>query len=659
MPSGSVAFWMNPSHSAAIQPWRLLGLSLALVLLGNIGAWWIKTDGGRIEVTGFKLPTENGQWIVADLFRPRTATAQNPAPVVVVCPGFERSKETLDSYSIELARRGLVVITIDPYNQGASSSTRERRSASVEGYGVVPMVEYIFGTPNLNYIDKTRIGATGYSAGGNAVIQAASVFGGRQARAPRRTNAKSADVAKADAAPERPVAAAPSKLAAVFVGGYVLTLTDEVLATVRSNVGMDYALHDEGSYRNELRNADMRAAPEALRLVNSVLEKDQRVSAVEIGKVYGDPAKRTMRVVYNTPDNIHPLLPYDAHSIANMVGFFTAVFNWQPAIPVTDHTWLVKELFTLVSLVGALMMLVPLTRLLLRLPAFSSLAHPVPPPLPRPGRAGQIVFWTTFVFTAAVACYLFVPMAQATFVVFPTASNAGQTWWFPQRMNNAVLLWAVANGAIGLLLFALNYRFFGKKNGVSWEMLGLQTSVGEILRTVGLALVVFASFYALLLASFAVFHVDFRFFFVAAAAEFPVKMLLVALEYLPLFFIFYLANSIRVNSASRFEGQREWVSQLIMGLGNSVGLMAILAIQYVSLARTGTVFWTGTTVGAVGRQDWIFINLLFGIIPMMFLLPYFNRWFFRLTGRVYLGPMVTCLIFIMMLLTSTVCYIPM
>jgi hypothetical protein len=84
-----------------------------------------------------------------------------------------------------------------------------------------------------------------------------------------------------------------------------------------------------------------------------------------------------------------------------------------------------------------------------------------------------------------------------------------------------------------------------------------------------------------------------------------------------------------------------------------------LAIQYACLARTGEVFWTGTTEGTTGRQDWIFVNLLFGIVPMMFLLPYFHRFFFRLTGRVYLGPMVTCLIFVMMLLTETVCYIPL
>ena len=62
-------------------------------------------------------------------------------------------------------------------------------------------------------------------------------------------------------------------------------------------------------------------------------------------------------------------------------------------------------------------------------------------------------------------------------------------------------------------------------------------------------------------------------------------MALVALEYIPFFFIFYLANSIRVNSAGRFQGQKEWVSMLIMGLGNSVGLMLILVIQYTCLVN--------------------------------------------------------------------------
>lgn len=43
----------------------------------------------------------------------------------------------------------------------------------------------------------------------------------------------------------------------------------------------------------------------------------------------------------------------------------------------------------------------------------------------------------------------------------------------------------------------------------------------------------------------------------------------------------------------------------------------------------------------------------------MFVLPDFNRSFFRLTGRIYLGPMTTCLVFITILLSNTVSYTPL
>jgi hypothetical protein len=44
---------------------------------------------------------------------------------------------------------------------------------------------------------------------------------------------------------------------------------------------------------------------------------------------------------------------------------------------------------------------------------------------------------------------------------------------------------------------------------------------------------------------------------------------------------------------------------------------------------------------------------------MMFVLPSFNRCFFRQIGRIYLGPMTTRLIFIILLLSNTVCYLPL
>ena len=61
----------------------------------------------------------------------------------------------------------------------------------------------------------------------------------------------------------------------------------------------------------------------------------------------------------------------------------------------------------------------------------------------------------------------------------------------------------------------------------------------------------------------------------------------------------------------------------------------------------------------VDNDGWLYINLLFAVVPMMFVLPYFNRYFFRVTGRIYLGPMVTSLIFITVLISNTVFYLPL
>ena len=127
-------------------------------------------------------------------------------------------------------------------------------------------------------------------------------------------------------------------------------------------------------------------------------------------------------------------------------------------------------------------------------------------------------------------------------------------------------------------------------------------------------------------------------------------MLLVLAMYAPFFFVFFFSNSLRVNGAMRFKDQPEWLSRLIGGFANSFGLMLIIVIQYAVFASTGTVYWT---------TNWLSVNLLFGIVPMMFILPYFNRIYFQMTGRAYLGPIVTCLIFIMILSTNTVVYLPL
>jgi hypothetical protein len=216
-------------------------------------------------------------------------------------------------------------------------------------------------------------------------------------------------------------------------------------------------------------------------------------------------------------------------------------------------------------------------------------------------------------------------------------------------MNNAVMMWAVLNGLVGFLLFYLTYRFHGRQRSVHPGMWGMTTNVVELTRTLALATTLFFLFFVLLFFVYYIFHVDYRFVFVGVRA-FPPALLPLLPMYAPLFFVFFLANSLRVNGGMRFEGRVEWRNLLLAGVANTLGLVLIVIVQYLVFAITGTVYWT---------DGWLYVNLLFAVVPIMFILPYYNRYFFRLTGRIYLGPMTTCLIFVMILLSNTVCYIPL
>ena len=598
----------------------------SLILLFSYLASLFLTSFGSVEVKSLRLDTQNGQYIIYDLYKPKTATKDSKAPFIAIIPGFQRSKEALSNIAIELSRRGYVIALIDPYAQGLSSSSLSTRAATTEGYGMFALVEHIH-SGAFEFVDTNKIGATGHSMGGNAAIRGADFFG-KQAI---EKNIK-------------------SKLDSVYVSGYVLTLRNNILRDSRSNMGVSYALYDEGAFRNELSgwdSANMKIAPESLRVVNNILATDQQIEEVDLGKYYGSKENNTLRVIFNEPV-LHPFQPYNFEATSNQLDYFEKVFGAPKYINSVNQIWHWKEIFTLINMVLALIMLIPLTKLLLSFNFFSSISKNIPAPLNTPKREGKIIFWSIFFISALIACVTFIPMVEVAKVLFEDAANRKLTWFFPQRMNNPVMLWAAFNGALGIIIFYLSYTLFGKKNGVSSESWGLKINKNDFFKTIILALVIFSTFYIFLYINYYLFHVDYRFWFMGVRIFQP-EMLIVLMMYFPLFFIFFFSNSLRVNGAMRFKDQPEWLSMLIAGFANSLGLMLIIIIQYFAFFKTGTVFWT---------TNWLSVNLLFGIVPMMFILPYFNRIFFNMTGRIYLGPLITCLIFIMILSTNTVVYLP-
>lgn len=85
-------------------------LILCLVLIGSSALLGhaIQNDFGTIDVDYIRIVDENGFAITGKLYRPMTATDDDPAPGVLLLHGMNNDKDTEGPAALELARRGIV-----------------------------------------------------------------------------------------------------------------------------------------------------------------------------------------------------------------------------------------------------------------------------------------------------------------------------------------------------------------------------------------------------------------------------------------------------------------------------------------------------------------------------------------------------------------------
>jgi len=629
-----------------------------VIMLSSLFASLIQNDWGNVEITTVYFEARDGQTVAYDLYQPKTATEDHKAPLVVVIAGFQRSRETQGHVALEFARRGFVVINIDPYSQGDSSSSlgiQGSAIATVEGYGSFDIIDYVYDNPDVYpFIDKAHIGVTGHSAGGNAAYQAAVHFG--------KDSVNNGGI---------------SKVHSVFISGYVLSIAADISYS-KSNMGMDYALYDEGAFRNKVNLSapegtslsDVTWMTETHDFVNSGLVKGglpiiDYGTQIAIEKIYGNPNLRNMRQVFNT-ETIHAFQPYSTEATSKIIRFFEIALDFSnPEIGAIDQVWTYKEVLTTISLVSSLAMLIPITSLFYRIPFFKKSKQDPIIITEKRSISRLIVYIVVFIISAAFAALTYLPASQLTFTLFPEASNSVNTWFFPQRMTNAVAVWAVLSGLFSALMFILSHLIFrGKKEpdkiqttGLKEESKrwGIKLSFKDFLKTVLLGISVIFIYFGFFSIIYGIFHVDYRLIFVMSARHVNLKVILQLLMYFPLFFIFYFSNSIRVNGSQMHGKLPESVKLLLAGFMNIAGLAVILFIQYYAFTTTGTIAFTEL---ADGTTQWLYVNILFTLLPVMFLMPFFNRWFYKLSGNSYLGPIIICAIFVLFALSNSVAYIP-
>ena len=134
---------------------KLLLCSIAVFLAGMMLASLISTSGGKVELRRLSVMTDRGVAISLEVYKPKTATRDNPAPVVMLIPGGNAAVENMSDAGMELARRGMVAIGIEPYTIGRSDVELDN-----EGLGSIDVTDYVY---NLDFIDNTNVGYIGWS----------------------------------------------------------------------------------------------------------------------------------------------------------------------------------------------------------------------------------------------------------------------------------------------------------------------------------------------------------------------------------------------------------------------------------------------------------------------------------------------------------------
>jgi len=561
----------------------LLGVAILLVILGGLLASYIQTAGGTVEIKDVRFIGTNGTEMSGLLYIPPGVTAENPAPGILAVHGYINSRETQDGFAIEFARRGYVVLALDQTGHGYSDPP-----AFANGFGGPDGLKYL---RSLDIVDLENVGLEGHSMGGWTNLAAAITF--------------------------------PQDYQSIVIEGSSTGAPFAAEGTTEwpRNLAVVFSEWDEFS---DL----MWAVPTGKEIVNSDKLKTLfgTTDPVEPGRLYGSIEDGTARQLY-LPRGTHPNDHISTEAIGYAIDWFQQTLEGGNSLPPGDQNWYWKEIGTFIQFIGFVLALFPAGALLLETPFFSELRDPLPEAKPITG-AG---WWIASLLTLAVPT-----------VTFFWLQNRGNEWipasaFWPQTITTGIMVWAVGNALIALVLFLIWHFQVNRKAGATAESYGATWAGSLNWRKIGkallLAICVVGFGYLLLLASDAVFQTDFR-LWVLALKPMSFLQFHIFLAYLIPFAFFFLVSATILNGQLRQQvslGRAMLINAALL----AGGIVMMLLIQYIPLMGGSPLPLSEPLLTIVAIQ----------FVPLLIIVGLIQTYFFRKTGRIYLGAFV-CALFI-------------
>lgn len=581
---------------------------LIIITFSATMAYAIERDFGKVDISIVRIVNANGDIVVAKLFRPYIATAENPVPAILNMHGYQNDKNVQDPFSIELAKRGFVVLAPDSLGHGDSGAT----GLDLMGWFADPT--YVMGNETataylttLPFVDNSKIGVMGHSMGGMNAVKLPALF-------PNNIKAV-VQQASSPGSPELP------------------------------NLLMLQARYDEflGFRENQLRVEDLNKSETRLAALGIS-------TAVEWDSTYGsfeDGTARRMALIQMD----HHFLPLTNKAVAEAVDWVNLALRDGNGGPMwsepTKQSFMTKEIFGGITLIATMLTMLPLTGILLGTKFFA----PVAQPLPKRYHAEKGKWWLFATINLLIGGILYPLTTQ-----YGSIMGKIETWipFMKMEMANGVAAFYLANAVVAFILFLIWFRG-AKKKGVTMYDMGVSFDQDKtkfdwkiIGKTLLLGVILFAFMY--LLEGFFQWALgqEFRFawpfmrqYSSSNRVGYFFLYLLPALSFWLVNGGIFLFGQIRQKEYET-PGKTQWMWWLKTVYAMVTGLFLVLCLQYLPWILNGP--GPGFEVIGLPQFTSMWPLMLLVYIPQFIVLFWFLVWFYRKTGRIYLGALMVSIL---------------
>lgn len=377
---------------------RFFAACMAILVVCSVFIWGFQTDWGNVKIKRLYLSSKDGTTVSSLIYIPENATDETPAPVVVIMHGRSNHAHSNDTWSMELARRGYVVLSPDLEGGGESDPSVARTIQAIA------VAEY---ANSLSYVQKDALNLIGYSAGTVTVLDTYSALSDKV-----------------------------NSICEVF-GPFTLAMYGSI-DHVQTNYCLIKSTADQYDYffiGDPQANLDFVGKATGLGPIAAGQDYDRNGNLFRYAQFDG---------------TLHQTGNISGATIREILSFESAVNTEPVARAIGDTAWVPHQLFSGVACVTMMFLLAAMINLLMQNPFFAAAANPVPEKEPRKGTKAWAM---DILFSVVIPALIFVHVSA--YVIKWTGAGTAWSKVITSANLNGIMGWLLVLATIGIVRMIL------------------------------------------------------------------------------------------------------------------------------------------------------------------------------------------------------------